>query len=313
MDLGKLSRVVLLEGIEGAGKSTLSQALVDRGWGSVHYAHIYTDDLVRDWLTGVYKAAEDSKDGRVVIDRLYLSHLAYGPLIRGSIELSEYDLWYLDGWLFAHSDGESIKILGIHDRHITESRISERYEGMIFINNIEARFQRSMLDRQVPIRYVGGSKSTLDGLVESIDKLKPLPYIGDGDDGRFLGALRPRCWFVSSQGGGDCPGSPFPYRGYGDYLFRAMRVTRLRWESYHISPAFTVNGHVNDLYSKYLGLGKPEKVVALGSRVSKSLSKKGIPHETIDAISHCLMYRELDIMGYAQDIFSAVTEAEYHN
>ena len=308
MDLGKLSRVVLLEGIEGAGKSTLSQTLVDKGWGSVHYAHIYTDDLVRDWLTGVYKAAEDSKDGRVVIDRLYLSHLVYGPLIRGSIELSEYDLWYLDGWLFGHSDGEVIKILAIHDYDITNSRVSERYGGMISINDIEEGFHRNMYCRQVPVQYVGGGKALLNRLVLEIDRLKLLQYTGDGDDNRFLGTLRPKYWFVSSQGGGDCPGSPFPYKDYGDYLFRAMRVARLRWESCHISPAFTVNGRVNDLYSKYLGLGKPEKVIALGSRVSKLLSKKGIPHETIDAISHCLMYRRLDIMQYASDILDSISE-----
>lgn len=75
---------VVLEGCDGAGKSTLTELLTaGHGFASVHSPRTPDDqDLPRR-----YRELLD-QPGRLVMDRCFLSELVYGPLYRGHSRLT---------------------------------------------------------------------------------------------------------------------------------------------------------------------------------------------------------------------------------
>ncbi len=79
--------VIVLEGCDGTGKSTLAAALADRyGYDSVHCGR--TPDGTN--LPGRYQAIL-TVAGKLVLDRSFISELVYGPLDHGRSRLTAQD------------------------------------------------------------------------------------------------------------------------------------------------------------------------------------------------------------------------------
>jgi len=94
-----LPRVIIVEGSDGSGKTTLAGSLSVRlGYGYVHMST--PDDPKRPfdyWWRRIYP--ELRKYPGLVLDRLHWSEKLYGELFRGGSGLSEHDRWVLEGWL----------------------------------------------------------------------------------------------------------------------------------------------------------------------------------------------------------------------
>lgn len=76
--------VIVLEGCDGTGKSTLAAVLADRyGYASVHCGR--TPDGID--LPGRYQAILTAP-GKLVLDRSFISELVYGPLDHGRSRLT---------------------------------------------------------------------------------------------------------------------------------------------------------------------------------------------------------------------------------
>lgn len=81
-----LKGIIILEGPDGTGKTTLGQHIADRYNGT--YIHCtYNEEIGKDvfgYHTNVVaKAIADSQKGIVCIDRLWLSEMVYGEVFRG--------------------------------------------------------------------------------------------------------------------------------------------------------------------------------------------------------------------------------------
>lgn len=82
--MSKLTGVLVLEGPDGAGKTTLAEALVERY--DAHYVHRTWHKGIDVWdhhLEALIIANERSHEQLVIIDRLHLSEQIYGRIYRG--------------------------------------------------------------------------------------------------------------------------------------------------------------------------------------------------------------------------------------
>lgn len=75
--------LVILEGADSSGKSTLAKRLVRR-YGAVNFACSISDEMVRHHADTL-RAAIDVRErgGLAVCDRMWVSELVYGPIFRG--------------------------------------------------------------------------------------------------------------------------------------------------------------------------------------------------------------------------------------
>jgi hypothetical protein len=91
-------RVVVLEGPDGGGKTTLARAICERtGARYVHhgpYPGVGARALPRFYLDAIAPALVGDAD--IVVDRSWLSELAYGPVYRGRSRIDALDLRMLD-------------------------------------------------------------------------------------------------------------------------------------------------------------------------------------------------------------------------
>ncbi len=83
-----MGRIVILEGPDGSGKTTLAKQFVDRGWNYVHLGvpEPY-EDLLTTYATKLYQANLDPKN--TVFDRLHLGERVYGSVVRNNDKLGE--------------------------------------------------------------------------------------------------------------------------------------------------------------------------------------------------------------------------------
>ncbi|MGW8375426.1 hypothetical protein [Streptomyces sp. ODS28] len=132
-------RTVVLDGCDGAGKSTFATVLVDRHrFAAVHSPrtpdHQDVMSRYRDLL---------ARPGRLVLDRCFLSELVYGPLYRGHSRLSwsqVLDLAQLveyRGGIFLHVTAPSTTL-----RHRLQLR-DGRAPGMHEITELYRAYQRA--------------------------------------------------------------------------------------------------------------------------------------------------------------------------
>src|ERR1041385_7985183 len=74
--------IVVIEGADASGKTTLASVLVDRYGAS--YLHSTVRKEIWRWHVGALRlAVRRSRDQLVVLDRLWLSELVYGSVFRG--------------------------------------------------------------------------------------------------------------------------------------------------------------------------------------------------------------------------------------
>jgi len=89
-------KIIILEGPDGAGKSTIAADLGALGYRVVHHACPPSErtesGVFRHWLHRVYA----HRKRKVVFDRLHLSDIIYGPMVRGSTPMTERGLDMLE-------------------------------------------------------------------------------------------------------------------------------------------------------------------------------------------------------------------------
>lgn len=88
---------IVLEGADGTGKTTLAEEIMRRTGAS--YAHCGPPD--RPALE-YYLQTLRSVEGPAVVDRLHLGSYCYGLAFRNTPDLTEFEEWLLEGFLWAH-------------------------------------------------------------------------------------------------------------------------------------------------------------------------------------------------------------------
>lgn len=76
--------MIIIEGLDGTGKTTLKEGLLSHGYHSLHFDY----DTVTTNIFDKYSRIINTSDKRTVLDRSYISEMAYGNVIRKHSRIS---------------------------------------------------------------------------------------------------------------------------------------------------------------------------------------------------------------------------------
>jgi predicted ATPase len=91
-------RLVILEGPDGSGKSTLSKAFTGQGFTYVHQGP-FKSNAVLESMDNALAAMKQASPPVVVFDRLHLGERVYGPVFRDDDKLGQIGQVNLERWL----------------------------------------------------------------------------------------------------------------------------------------------------------------------------------------------------------------------
>jgi len=84
--------MLIVEGMDGTGKSTIVDSLSKNGFERYHFEYdVRNQDLMTKYLS-VLSRTEGQK---IALDRSFISELVYGPVLRGTSRLNTEQLKYL--------------------------------------------------------------------------------------------------------------------------------------------------------------------------------------------------------------------------
>ena len=252
-----LDRVVLLEGIEGTGKTTLGKKLSELGWGYIHFSFWPHGNPLQYWFADVQKALSSSTNNSVVIDRMYISNRVYGNMVRGEPEIDDFQAWLIDGWLCARQG--RVYFFDVFNLDYTANRIQEKFNGVFDVDSLKKGFEKELDNRDITNLY--RTDCTDDDLVDNINNMDVAPVFSDNG----IGSLDPKIWIIKSDYiCGDYTGEfkvPFYYKDNGYRIYKIIKVSGVRWRDIHISNAYDLNGEAFNLTHKWEFLGKPHILV----------------------------------------------------
>lgn len=301
------TRIAVLEGVEGSGKSTVAAELEQLGWGRVHFKHEKEPDRLIEWMEEIARAAARSSDGRVVVDRMQVSARVYGELTRGVPDIDEFDAWVMDGWV----TGRLGELFWLPSRGLVESRLllDEKFGGMVNVERLAWAMLQECHAREMPFTK-GGSGSSYWHAVTINDRLPVLPELGVVEDEGFGQRLRPLRWLVGYQHNLSKRArehvrwhSSFS-GGCAVHLYRAMKIAGLSLLTTHVSNAYADDGTLRDLRAKWVALGEPS-IVALGALASEALTGLDLAHVRVDHPQYARRFRRYDVVGYARELRDA--------
>lgn len=127
------NQVILIEGPDFSGKSTLANDLMQKYRNHVYIHCAVTPNIYALHTTAITNALELSKDFTVIIDRLHYSELVYAPIFRNGVS---YDVINFDFNLTAHPN--IYKILCLPPKEIVLEGFKKRAaQGGEMFNTVE--------------------------------------------------------------------------------------------------------------------------------------------------------------------------------
>ena len=120
--------LIIIEGVDGAGKSTLVEAIQDElpAAEMIHKGPIKRSPLIEYEASLEHYRVNSGRD--IVCDRWHIGELVYGPLLRGESKLSPASLEHIE--LFLATRG-ALRTWVQTPLHVIQERISGRGEDLI--------------------------------------------------------------------------------------------------------------------------------------------------------------------------------------
>ena len=117
------NKVIIIEGPDFSGKSTLAQDLMQRYRNHVYIHCAVTPDIYALHTTAITNAFNLSKDFTVIIDRLHYSELVYGPIFRNGVS---YDVQKFDDLYSSKNIPNLYKVLCLPPKEIVLNGFKKR-------------------------------------------------------------------------------------------------------------------------------------------------------------------------------------------
>jgi hypothetical protein len=170
--------VIILEGPDGSGKTTLAKNLEKFGYTYLHQGPPGQENLFERYkrvLTTYQRTG-----GKVVCDRLFHGELVYGPVMRGHSRLTEYQLCYLE--LLAR---DSVMVWCSAPPEKLVQRGDPIYNSVDpeeLLDRYSALASRSSINLQIHYDSYQMDAETTAPMLARMDKLKePWPFRGVGN------------------------------------------------------------------------------------------------------------------------------------
>ncbi len=316
--------IILLEGPDGTGKTTLAHDLAEKH--GLEYLHFDIPDKppLDYWFETLINVNKP-----MVIDRLHLSEDAYGPVFRDGSALTDNDRWVMEGWLWARKCGLVMCLTTWENMAANQLLVKGKYHGenqKLVVKNYEELIQQTTLP-MVIYDY-----TVYDGFVPSQNHVFSMGLTGFVSDGKRsfiddindsegtvdwidpgLGTLRPITWLVGDQpnpNGTQLPASPqvvFHNCVSGTYLQEIIGKLGWTWNTFHLSNARDLEGKPYDLQTKFMNLDCPV-VVALGFEAADELTRQGIPHGRVSHPQYWKRFHYYEPQEYVDAIREAAGE-----
>lgn len=301
---------IVIEGPDGTGKTVLANRLVDDlGFGYVHCGP--PTELAFDFYTKRARGVI----GRAVIDRFHIGSYCYGIAFRNVPDLSEFENWMLEGFLYAHGTLLVYTIIPPEavDRNLSRGPDSE--DAQIYEDPTRRAYLRSLYEAyiarsELPIlRYdYTASPFELDRVVkacqqhaEAHERFRPeaeFDVIGNAVSPHFIFvADRPNGFDRLTEQAGERGWSyktlerarrMFAARtagvalasGSGRYLYQTIKCAGLRFADFALFNSVQWDGRpASEFMPEAWRAGR--EVVALGQNASVTLRAAGVEHRVV--------------------------------
>lgn len=113
----------IIEGVDGAGKSTLAQRFVEAGYELIHCRYRSHES----GIVGFYDELLRENRDKVIFDRSFISEAAYGPVLRGASRIDEATFVFLCEKYFSERDSTVIHM--VEDVDTIRRRLSHDPKG----------------------------------------------------------------------------------------------------------------------------------------------------------------------------------------
>lgn len=174
--------MIIIEGLDGTGKTTLKEGLLSYGFHSLHFDH----DTVTTNIFDKYSRIISTSDKQTVLDRSYISEMVYGNVIR---KYSRINYSQLDELAFqCAKKGSIIVYLYAPQNVLLSRRMSDQKDIIILQNNYvtlceEYASLMQRLSHKLPILWLEATKSRQE-ILDSVydfyqEKQFDLVYIGN--------------------------------------------------------------------------------------------------------------------------------------
>jgi energy-coupling factor transporter ATP-binding protein EcfA2 len=292
--------IVILEGPDGSGKTTLANYLVAHL--SLRYHHegvppanasplVYYGDTLEGWRRS---------GARVVADRFALGERVYGPLLRGVDQFGD------EGWGVFNRLMRACGVVRVlclppfeRCRAAWASGRPELIRDEELFSKTYWAWARLRDDRSLGDLLYDWTLISLEKITELIIQVSrekrriPSPAVGNPDAPYLL---------VGDVGNGKQPGPSGELAFFGTdessgYLTRVLRVAEVPEQDVILMNSAYRNGATWNLRQGWI---LQKKVVALGQRADERLTLDNVPHETIPHPQYWRRFRHHDVVSYAQ-------------
>jgi hypothetical protein len=276
-------RVIILEGPDSSGKSTLAKELENVGYRIVPFgvppaeAQQTEETIFRFFFNELYKAGESSE--RVAFDRLHLSESIYGGWMRGGTLMSDCNEMLIERYLNA-IDGQLVMCLPPR-RTALKNWLTKNVHGDEYVKsaniweNIYEEYSTLFFNQQRNNNWMwyDYTRHHAGMFAEALVKIqgRPLPH-------GMVGSQTPRFIFCGEQAAGE-PDLPFmtPNNSSG-WLFNVVHEAGYKERDIAFINARTLTGEAHDMPQQVLDMNPT--FIALGKTAHQWLS--GLSHEELE-------------------------------
>lgn len=313
--------LILLEGADGSGKTTLANELAARAGDSwiLHqgpppkgasirdiYERPFFDGEASGQIVGSTNYYTPLDPMTIICDRWYLGELVYGPLLRGRSRLSPLQQRHLEGVLTSLG---ALQVIVDVSPEVRARRFADRGDELVSYEQAASAAARYLgLRPQLMTTYVNGDGlvvHTARGLLTTATReAREAAELWPLHRGGYVGPRRPELLLVGDRrNGGDLPApfAPYSNAGCSTYL----------WETLASFPSVgVVNAHETDQLGALVHALRDPRVVALGRQAADALGREGVPHGTVPHPQWWKRFRYADQPEYAAAIRRAATTRE---
>lgn len=198
--------LIVIEGCDGAGKSTLAERLTTtlRRVTPNRVELLHRGPIKEHPLVEYELALDDYRPGaerHVICDRWHLGEAIYGPLLRGTSQLTRADRLHIEMFLAGRG---AVMILMTQPPHVIRRRIGQRGDWLIddgHVDEIIARYHEVTYETNMPTAHAHGCE---DEVIAEVIELALTHECYTADLNRFttyVGPIRPHFLILGERRG----------------------------------------------------------------------------------------------------------------